>query len=67
MERIEEKLKQLPPDLRKEVTDLIDSLLSKQASRRKKKPTVEWIGGLKECRDQYTSVELQKKASEWRD
>ncbi len=67
MERIEEKVKQLPPDLQNEVSNFIDSLLKKRASRRKKKPKLEWIGGLREYRDRFTSVELQKKASEWRD
>lgn len=26
-----------------------------------------WIGGLKEYRDQYTTLELQEKALDWRD
>lgn len=67
MERIEEKFKQLPQDLQQEVMHFIDFLLSKHAPRRKKKPTLEWIGGLKEYRDQFTAVELQKKSLEWRD
>ena len=36
-------------------------------SQRKKKPKLDWIGGLKEYRDQYTALELQKKALDWRD
>ncbi len=39
----------------------------RQHPRLKKKPKFSWVGGLKELRDQYTSVELQKKALEWRD
>ena len=40
---------------------------SKKDSKRKRKPKLDWIGGLKEFRDQYTALELEKKALEWRD
>ena len=62
-----EKLKQLPPECHKEVIHFIDSLLIKKVSKRKKKPKLDWIGGLEEYRDQYTALELQKKTLEWRD
>ena len=39
----------------------------RQDPRLKKKPKFDWIGGLEDLRNQYTSVELQKKALEWRD
>jgi len=32
----------------------------------KKKPKLDWFGGLKEFKVKYTSVELQKKSVEWR-
>jgi mRNA-degrading endonuclease RelE of RelBE toxin-antitoxin system len=68
MEKIEEKLKKLPSNLQKEVMDFISFLLEKEKKRKKKgKPNLNWIGGLKEYRDKYTSLELQKKALEWRD
>ena len=38
-----------------------------QDSQRKKKPKLDWIGGLKEYRDQYTALELQKEALDRRD
>ena len=40
--------------------------LRKQNIRKKKKPKLNWIGGLREYRNKYTSLELQKKALEWR-
>ena len=40
--------------------------LRKQNIRKEKKPKLNWIGGLREYRDKYTSLELQKKALEWR-
>jgi len=67
MGEAEKKIRQLPQELQGEVEDFIDFLIQKRASRRKKKPTLNWIGGLKEYRDRYTSLELQKMASQWRD
>jgi len=67
METIEQKVKKLPKDLQREVMDFIDFLLLKKAHKNKKTPKLDWIGGLKEYRDQVTALELQKKALEWRD
>lgn len=63
----EEKFKRLPPELRAEVEDFIDFLLTKTSNRRKKRASLDWMGGLKKYRDQYTSLELQELASKWRD
>ncbi len=49
---IVEKFNQLPPDLHEEV----------KVSKRKKELKLDWAGSLKEFRDQYTALELQKKA-----
>ena len=62
-----EKLQYLSPEDYEEVLNFIDSLLIKKVSKQKKKPKLEWIGGLIEYRGQYTALELQKKASDWRD
>ena len=64
---IEEKLRHLPPEFQKEVTDFLDFLLERTERRERKKLKLDWAGGLKEYRDKYTSLELQKKALEWRD
>ena len=61
-----EKIRQLPPEFHEEVLNFID-FLHKNKSKRKKQPKFEWIGGLKPYREQYTSLELQKKATDWRD
>ena len=34
--------------------------------KNKKNPTFNWFGGLSECKDKYTSVELQHKVTDWR-
>ena len=56
-----EKIRQLSPELQEEAIHFIDFLLTKK-SKRKKRPNLEWVGGLKAYRDQYTALELQKKA-----
>ena len=61
-----EKIRELPPELQEEVINFIDFLRTKKSSKQKKKPNLEWIGGLKAYRDQFTALELQKKASELR-
>ncbi|MDE0086876.1 MAG: DUF2281 domain-containing protein [Candidatus Poribacteria bacterium] len=62
-----EKIKELPPELQEEVIHFIDFLRTKKSSVQKKKPNLKWIGGLEAYRDQFTALELQKKASDWRD
>ena len=64
-DNIVEKFDQLPPDLQKKAIKYIDSLLAQKELRRKKKPKLDWVGGLKEYRDRYTALELQKEALNW--
>ena len=66
-DNIVEKFNQLPLDLQEKIIKYIDSLLAQKVSKRKKKPKLNWAGGLKEYRDQYTALELQKEALDWRD
>jgi len=65
MESIEELMEKLPPDLQQEVKDFARFLVEKKAKPRRKKLRLTWAGGLREFRDQYTSLELQKKSLEW--
>ena len=66
MKNLEEKIRELPPEVRQEVEDFIEFLLEKRHRRPQGKPKFDWAGALKDLRDQYTSVELQHKISEWR-
>ncbi|MBS3948444.1 MAG: DUF2281 domain-containing protein [Dethiobacter sp.] len=52
-------------DLQQEVIDFAEFLLEKKMRKRQKKLRLTWAGGLQEYRDQFTSLELQKKALEW--
>ncbi|MBI4333216.1 MAG: DUF2281 domain-containing protein [Chloroflexi bacterium] len=68
MNKLEEMIKELPPELQQEVEDFVRFLLEKRV--KKEKPRHEfkfdWEGALKEEGEQYTSVEYQHKALDWR-
>ncbi len=66
MKTIEEKIKELPPELQKEVEGFVQFLLEKRARKYGRKLRQDWAGALRDYRNQYTSLELQKKALEWR-
>lgn len=63
---LEERIRELPADLQQEVADFVEFLLEKRARKRGRKLRQDWAGALSDYRDQYTSLELQKKAMEWR-
>lgn len=63
--RIEEKIKALPPELRREAEKFVDSLV-KRCERKPRGMKFEWRGALRDLRDKYTSVELQHAISGWR-
>lgn len=65
-EDLDELLKELSPDLRDEVRAFAAFLLATRQKKPEGQPTFRWAGALKDLRDQYTSVELQHKASDWR-
>jgi uncharacterized protein DUF2281 len=66
MGNLEKLIQGLPPDLKQEVEDFIHFLLSKRTQKAGKKLRQDWGGALKEYRQQYSALELQKKALEWR-
>jgi hypothetical protein len=63
---LEELVQELSPDLRSEVRDFVEYLLSKQERRAGKTLRQDWAGGLRDYREQYTSLELQHQALQWR-
>jgi len=65
MARLDEILKELPPDLQQEVLDFAEFLRQKKVPRRQNRLRLSWAGALKEFRQQYTSLDLQRKALEW--
>jgi len=65
MNSIDSKLKKLSNEMQKEVEDFIDLLIEKKYKRSSNKLKLNWAGGLKEYRDKFSSLELQKKVTEW--
>lgn len=58
MKSIEEKIKELPPELQQEVEDFVNFLIEKRVCKSKGQLKFDWRGALRDLR-QYTSVELQ--------
>jgi hypothetical protein len=63
---IEQLIRELPPDLRQEVREFVESLVQKRQRKAGRKLRQDWAGALRDYRDQYASLELQKMAMEWR-
>ena len=66
MKTVEEMMKELPTEYQKEVLDFIEFLLEKRIKKAGKRLRQDWAGALEFYKDKYTSLELQKKALEWR-
>ncbi|MBN1139399.1 MAG: DUF2281 domain-containing protein [Anaerolineae bacterium] len=62
---LEELVRELPPDMRIEVQEFVESLLEKRGHVPKAELKLDWRGALRELRDQYTAVELEHQALEW--
>ena len=67
MPTIQDYIKKLQPDQKREVKDFIEFLLKKENRRSGKKLSQSWAGALKSHRDKFTSIELQKKSLKWRE
>ena len=63
--RLEDIIKELPEDLRKELEDFAQFLWEKKRKKIKGKPKFDWAGALSDLADKFTSVELQHKISDW--
>lgn len=63
---LDEIIKELPPHSQAEVRDFAEFLLSKRQEKRAGTLRQNWAGALSDYRDEYTSLELQKKSLEWR-
>jgi hypothetical protein len=66
-EAIEVKFNRLPEHLKKEVIDFIEFLTKKhQPPEGSGQFSFSWEGCLSEFKNEYSAVELQHKAMEWR-
>ena len=62
---LEKKIHLLPRELLPQVEEFVELLLRKRTPAKQRKLRMSWAGALEEFRDQYSSIELQKKALEW--
>lgn len=58
-------MEKLPPNLQQEIGDFARFLVEKKRKPKRKKLRLTWAGDLREFRDQYSSLELQKKSLDW--
>lgn len=66
MEPIRELMAKLSSQHPQEVLDFAQYLAEKKKSRpKRKKLRFDWAGGLAEFKENYTSLELQKKSLDW--
>jgi hypothetical protein len=63
---LQELVQELPPDMRAEVRDFIEFLLAKRGRRPRETLRQDWAGALRDYRQQYTSLELQRQSLSWR-
>ncbi len=63
---LSELVEELPPHMQREVRDFVEFLLARHAREPAKKLRQDWAGALRDSRSQYSALELQKKALEWR-
>ncbi len=63
---LEAMVKTLPPEFQREVEDFVCFLIERCTQKHGRKLRQDWAGALGDYSGQYTSLELQKKALEWR-
>ena len=63
---LELMVKELPLHDQAEVKNFVELLMQKRRKGKAKKLKQEWAGGIVKFKKKYTSLELQKKALEWR-
>jgi hypothetical protein len=66
MSEIEEMAKKLPPDLRIQVQNFMEFLIERKKQNRRATMRQDWAGALRDVKSEYTSLDLQKKALQWR-
>lgn len=65
-----ELVQELPPDAQEVVRDLVELLLSRSKDgpdpKAQRPLRQDWAGALRAWREEYTSLDLQHRASDWR-
>jgi len=66
MDTLEDLIQRLPAAKRCEVRDFVLFLLEQAGRTSGRTVRQDWAGGLADLKDQFTALELQKKALDWR-
>jgi hypothetical protein len=66
MKPLDQLLEELPPESQAKVRDFVESLLARQRHKAPRHLRQSWAGALSDYREQFTSLELQKKSLDWR-
>jgi len=61
-----ELIEKLPAEFERELMGYIEFLSKSRNKKSGRRLKQNWAGGLEEFKDRFTSLELQKKALEWR-
>ena len=65
MKSLDDKIRELPPELQQEVESFIQSLAGRTRSPDATPLCLDWRGALQELSTEYSSVDLQHKALDW--
>jgi hypothetical protein len=63
---LDQLLKELSQDSQAEVRQFVESLIEKRRRQSGGHLRQNWAGALEDYREQFTSLDLQKKALDWR-
>jgi hypothetical protein len=63
---LDQLLGELPPESQAEVRDFVESLIKRRQRKSNGHVRQSWAGTLEDYREQFTSLELQKKSLDWR-
>ena len=63
---LDQLLKELPPESQAEVRNFVEALIKRRERKSNGHLSQSWAGVLEDYREQYTSLELQKKSLDWR-
>lgn len=63
---LSELVEELPPSEQREVRDFVEFLISRHGRNSGGKLSQDWAGALRDYQGEFSALELQKKALEWR-
>ena len=66
MKPLDQLINELPQDSQAEVRNFVESLIEKRPHKSERHLRQTWAGALEDYREQFTSLELQKKSLNWR-